>query len=43
MTEELFDKLDEYKYNILYYIYFLSCISVALWVADPMNVLASLL
>ncbi len=43
MTEELFDKVDEYKYNILYYVYFLSCLFVALWIADPVNVIASLL
>ncbi|MEF8832207.1 MAG: hypothetical protein V5A66_01660 [Candidatus Thermoplasmatota archaeon] len=43
MTEKLLDKLDEHKYNILYYVYFISCLLVALWVADPVDTLASLL
>ncbi|MFP4000503.1 MAG: hypothetical protein ACLFSM_02305 [Thermoplasmata archaeon] len=43
MTEELMDKLDEYKYNILYYIYFISCLLVAVWVADPISTLSSIL
>jgi len=43
MTEEFKETLNEKKYNIIYYIYFISCISIALWVADPVNVLSSLM
>ncbi|MEF8873149.1 MAG: hypothetical protein V5A88_00595 [Candidatus Thermoplasmatota archaeon] len=43
MTEEALEKLSEYKYSILYYIYFITCISVALWIADPVNILSSLI
>ncbi len=43
MTEEMMEKLDEYKYNILYYVYFISCLLVAVWVADPINTLTAIL
>ncbi|GEM_PF-3161955 len=43
MTGEAMEKLGEYKYNILYYIYFVSCILIALWVADPVNILSALI
>lgn len=43
MTEEFKERLNEKKYNIIYYIYLISCVSIALWAADPVNVLSSLI
>lgn len=46
MTEEknkIMEKIDEYKYAIMYYVYFASCLVVALWLARPTEILASLL
>lgn len=45
MTDEmgLMDKLDDYKYAIMYYVYFASCLVVALWLARPLEVFASLI
>ncbi|MFP3872801.1 MAG: hypothetical protein ACOCTR_06400 [Candidatus Natronoplasma sp.] len=43
MTEDVKEKLDEHKYNILYYIYFITCLLVAVWIADPINVLGALI
>ena len=43
MTKESMIKaLDEKKYNIIYYIYFISCLLVAVLVADPINVVSAL-
>lgn len=41
-NENVIAALDEKKYNILYYIYFISCLLVAVLVADPVNTVASL-
>ncbi|MFW6304359.1 MAG: hypothetical protein ACOC1V_01105 [Candidatus Saliniplasma sp.] len=44
MTENksLWDAVEKYKYAIMYYVYFASCLVVALWLAKPMEILASL-
>lgn len=41
--EELMDKIEEYKYAIMYYVYFASCLIVALILARPEQILASIL
>jgi len=41
--DELFDKLEDKKYTIMYYIYFLSCIAVALMMAKPANIIGSII
>lgn len=45
MTEEkkIWDAVDRYKYAIMYYVYFASCLVVALWLAKPMEILTSLI
>jgi len=39
----LTNKVDEYKYAIMYYVYFASCLIVALVLARPEQILASIL
>lgn len=39
----VWDKIDEYKYAIMYYVYFVSCLLVALILANPSQILASIL
>lgn len=44
MTEgKIVEKIDDYKYAIMYYVYFATCLVVALWLARPTDILASLL
>ncbi len=39
----VWDKVDRYKYAIMYYVYFASCLVVALWLSRPFDILASIL
>lgn len=41
--EGFMDRLDDYKYAIMYYVYFATCLVVALWLAKPLEVFASLI
>ncbi len=43
MTDELSKKLDDHKYEILYYLYFVGCILLAVWIAKPADILGSLI
>lgn len=45
MTKKMsfWDKVDEYKYLIMYYVYFATCLTVALWLAKPFDLLVSML
>lgn len=44
MTQKnvIWDKVDEYKYAIMYYVYFATCLVVALILAQPSKILASI-
>lgn len=41
--KEMIDKIEDKKYTIMYYIYFLSCLGVALMMAKPANIISSLI
>ncbi len=45
MTEDasIWDKVDRYKYAIMYYVYFATCLVVALWLSKPLDILSSIL
>ncbi len=45
MTKQknVWDAVDQYKYAILYYVYFATCLIVALLLARPNEILASIL
>ncbi len=42
-NKKFWDAVEKYKYAIMYYVYFASCLVVALWLAKPMEILASLI
>lgn len=41
--ESIWDAVEKYKYALMYYVYFATCLVVALWLAKPIEILASLI
>ncbi len=43
IKKKWFDIVQRYKFAVMYYVYFATCLVIALWLSKPIETLASLI